>query len=110
MHQPIDQGRCQSVVDIEQGAPFPEGSIRGQHDRSGFITSGNHLEQQIGPALVDGQITQFIEQEEVGTGIGLQGLSQQPIDLSRGQVINHIHDTHVTYAVSLFTGNVPQCG
>ena len=38
MHQPIDQGRGQSVVRVTQGAPFPERSIRGQHDRSGFIT------------------------------------------------------------------------
>jgi hypothetical protein len=28
MHQPVDQGRGQGVVHIEQGAPFPEGSIR----------------------------------------------------------------------------------
>ncbi len=46
-----------------QGAPFPEGRIRGQHDRSGFITGSDHLEQQIGPALVDGQIAQLIEEE-----------------------------------------------
>ncbi len=69
MRQPVDQGRGQGVVDIRQTAPFPEGSIRGEHDRSGFITDGNHLEQQIGPALVDGQITQLIEKEDVGTFI-----------------------------------------
>ena len=28
MHQPVDQGRGQGVVHIEQDAPFPEGSIR----------------------------------------------------------------------------------
>ena len=36
MHQPVDQGRGQGVVHVKQGAPFPEGSIRGQHDRSGL--------------------------------------------------------------------------
>ena len=72
MHQPVDQGRCQCVVHINQGAPFPEGSIRGQHDRSGFITGSNHLEQQIGPALVDGQIAQLIEKEKTGTNITLE--------------------------------------
>ena len=30
MHQPVDQGRCQGVVHVKQGAPFPEGSIRGR--------------------------------------------------------------------------------
>jgi hypothetical protein len=58
MHQPVDQGRGQRVVHVEQGAPIPEGSIRGKHDRSGFVTGRDHLEQQIGPALVDRQIAQ----------------------------------------------------
>ena len=69
MHQPVDQGRGQGVVHVEQGAPFPEDSIRGQHDRAGFITGRDHLEQQIGPALVDGQIAQLIEKEKTGTNI-----------------------------------------
>jgi hypothetical protein len=68
MHQPVDQGRCQGVVHIKQGAPFPEGSTRDRHDRSGFITGSDHLEQQIGPALVDGQMAQLIE-EENGTSV-----------------------------------------
>ena len=62
MHQPVDQGRCQGVVHIKEFAPFPEGTIRGDHDRSNFITGGDNLEQQIGPALVDGQIAQLIEE------------------------------------------------
>ena len=58
MHQPVDQGRGQGVVHVKDFAPFPEGSIRGDHDRSNFITGGDNLEQQIGPMLVDGQIAQ----------------------------------------------------
>ena len=46
MHQPVDQGRCQGVVHVKEFAPFPEGSIRGDHDRTDFITGGDNLEQQ----------------------------------------------------------------
>jgi hypothetical protein len=63
MHQPVDQGRGQGVVHVKDFAPFPEGSIRGDHDRSHFITGGDNLEQLIGSALVDGQIVQLIEEE-----------------------------------------------
>ena len=55
MHQPVDQGRGQGVVHIKEFAPFPEGSIRGDHDRSNFIAGGDNLEQQIGPALSMGR-------------------------------------------------------
>ncbi len=67
MHQPVDQGRCQSVVHVKDFAPFPKGTIRGNHDRSNFITGGDNLEQQIGPALVNGQIVQLIEEENETT-------------------------------------------
>ena len=75
MHQPVDQGRGQGVVHVKQGAPFPERSIRGQHDRSGFITGSDHLEQQIGPALVDRQIAQLIEEEKGGTDVSFEWLA-----------------------------------
>ena len=67
MHQPVDQGRGQGVVHVKDFAPFPEGSIRGDHDRSDFITGGDTLEQLIGSALVDGQIVQLIEEENETT-------------------------------------------
>ena len=67
MHQPVDQGRRQSVVHIKEFAPLPEGTIRGNHDRSNFISGGDNLEQHIGPLPVDGQIAQLIEEEKTGT-------------------------------------------
>jgi hypothetical protein len=67
MHQPVDQGRGQGVVHVKDFAPFPKGSIRGDHDRSHFITGGDNLEQQIGTMLVDGQIAQLIEDGNSGT-------------------------------------------
>jgi hypothetical protein len=65
MHQPVDQGRCQGVVHVGEIVSFPEKTIRGDHDRSNFITGGDNLEQQIG-TLVDGQIAQLIEEENTG--------------------------------------------
>ena len=69
MHQPVDHGRGQGVVHVEKFAPFPEGSIRSDHDRSHFISGGDNLEQQIGTTLVDGQLAQLIEEEKTGTDI-----------------------------------------
>ncbi len=80
MHQPVDQGRGQVVVHVQDFAPFPVRSIRGDHDRSRFITGGDNLEQQIGPLLVDGQIAQLIEEEKTGTCISSErflGSAQQ---------------------------------
>ena len=110
MHQPVDQGRCQGVVHIEQGAPFPEGSIRSQHDRSDFITGGDNLEQQIGPTLVDGQIAQLIEEEKTGTDITSERVAQQTTDLSLGEMIDHVDDTGVANRMATLGRRVSQCG
>jgi hypothetical protein len=70
MHQPVDQGHCQGVlVNVKEFAPFSKGMIRGDHNRSNFITGGDNLEQQIGPALVDRQIDQLIEEEKTGANV-----------------------------------------
>jgi hypothetical protein len=69
MHQPIDQSRCQGVVHVKDFAPFQEWSIRGDHDRSHFITGDDKLKQQVSPLLVDGQLASLIEEEKTGTDI-----------------------------------------
>ena len=89
MHQPVDQGRCQGVVHVKDFAPFPEGSIRGDHDRSNFITGGDNLEQLIGSALVDGQIVQLIEEENetviaIVSGISGRSMIVHPSEEKKG--------------------------
>jgi hypothetical protein len=70
----LDYGRSRSIKAVARVLsaskslpPFPEGTIRGDHDRSNFITVGGNLEQQIGATLVDGQVAQLIEEEKNGT-------------------------------------------
>ena len=67
MHPPVDQGRGRGVVHVKDFAPFPEASIRGNHDRYNLTTGGHTSEQLIGSALVDGQIVQLIEEENETT-------------------------------------------
>src|ERR1700677_2580247 len=109
MHQPVDQGRGQGVVRVTQGAPFPERSIRGQHDRSGFITGSDHLEQQIGPALVDRQIAQLIEEEKSRTYVRFDCFSQQAVGLRHNKVIDHVDRTRIANRIATLTRRVTQC-
>lgn len=47
MHQSIDHGGGQSVIDVEDPAPVTEGTIRGDHDRSGLVAGRDDLKQQV---------------------------------------------------------------
>src|SRR6185312_5599647 len=108
MHQPVDQRCGQSVVHIEQGAPFPERSIRAQDDRAGFITGGNYLEQQVGPALVDGQIAQLIEEEKTGADVSAQRGAQPPLDLGHRELIDHVYHARIEDGVATLSRAVAE--
>ena len=84
MHQPIDHGGGQSVIDVEDPAPVTEGTIRGDHDRSGLVAGRDDLKQQVGTAFVDGQIAQLIQDHEVEAGQAFGDLPGLALGLFRG--------------------------
>ena len=79
VHQSVDDGGCQHVVDVEDFAPFTKNAIRGDHDRAALITACDHLEHQIGAALVDRQVAQLIQQKQGWAGILLEPLFNVPL-------------------------------
>ena len=83
--------------------------IRGDHDRSNFITGGDNLEQQIGTTLVDGQIAQLIEEEKTGTDITSERFAERPVKLGRGETIDHVHDTCMANRMAMLNRRVTQC-
>jgi len=54
VNEAIDQGASKGAVDVQQGSPIPEGSIRGDHDGAAFIPIGDDLEEEFGPLFVHG--------------------------------------------------------
>ena len=88
MHEPVDDGGSQGIVDVEDLAPFAKEAIGRDHDGSTLIAGGDDLEHQIGSPFVDRQIPQFVEQQQFGTGVLFQLLFQRPIDLRGGENID----------------------
>jgi hypothetical protein len=85
--QPIEQrGRHLGVA--EHARPFTEGEIGGDDDGGTFVEAADEVEQELAAGLGEGQIAEFIEDDEVHAGqvIGeptlpsIAGLSLEPID------------------------------
>ena len=74
MQQPIQDSRSQSTVVIKDFGPFLEGTIGGDHDRPLFVAQRDDLEEEIGTRLVNGQVPQFVEDEQRGFGVFLDSL------------------------------------
>jgi hypothetical protein len=72
----------------EDTRPFAEGEIGGDDDRGAFVEPADEMEQELAAGLSEGQIAEFIEDDEVHAGevIGeptlasVAGLGFEPID------------------------------
>jgi len=72
----------------EDARPFAEGEIGGDDDRGSFVQPADEMEEELAAGLGEGQIAEFIEDDEVHAGevIGepslpaVAGFGFQPID------------------------------
>ena len=87
MRQSVEQ--CRGHLGIaEDGRPFAEGEIGGDDDRGAFVEPADEVEQELAAGLGEGQIAEFVEDQEVEAGqvIGepplaaVAGFGLQPID------------------------------
>ena len=61
VEEAIQHGRGNRAVVGKDRRPLFEGFVGRQNDRAPFVTLADHLEKQIGAALVDGQVSDLIE-------------------------------------------------
>ena len=56
----------------EDGRPFAEGKIRGEHDAPLFVAARDDLEEQVGISIVEGEVSNLVDHEEALLGIMAQ--------------------------------------
>jgi hypothetical protein len=61
MQQAIQHGGGNGAVIVKDRRPLFEGFVGGEDQGSTLITQADHLEEQIGPVLVNRQIADFIK-------------------------------------------------
>src|SRR5208337_482546 len=63
VEQPIQDGRGDGAIVVEDAGPLFEGFVSSQHDGATFVTLADDLEEQVGAVLVDGKIAELIEHQ-----------------------------------------------
>lgn len=69
VEEPVEHGGGDGGVAVEDGGPLFEGLVRGQDNGAALVAGADDLEEQIGSALVDGQVADFVENEQGGVGL-----------------------------------------
>ena len=64
MGQAVEERRGHLGV-AEDGRPFSEGQVGGDDDGCAFVETADEVEEQLSAGLREGQIAEFIENDEV---------------------------------------------
>ena len=56
----VEDGAGQGAVVVEDAGPVLEDFVGGQDDGPAFVSLADDLEEEVGPAFVDGQIPEFV--------------------------------------------------
>ena len=66
MKKSIEDGGGNSAIAVEDSRPLFEGFVGGKDDGAAFVTLANDLEEKVGSALVNGEVTDLVEHENRG--------------------------------------------
>jgi len=93
MEQPIQDGSGQGAVMVQEGGPLLQSAVGGQDQRPVFIAEAEHLAEQIGAGLVQGERAELVEDEERRFGLFFPCRFEPTRTLRRGQRVQDIHGT-----------------
>ena len=72
VQEAVEDGGGQGGVVVEERGPLFEGFVGGQDDGAAFVAGADDLEEQVGALLVDGQVADFVEDQQAGRGIAFE--------------------------------------
>jgi hypothetical protein len=87
--EPVEDRRGEDLV-AEDLAPFAEGLVRGQDDRTPLVSLGDHLEDQVRLGAFEGLVAHLVDHENARPQIGAEFVDQPSGRLGSLQVADHV--------------------
>ena len=109
VEQPVEEGRRDDGV-AEDVAPFGEASVRSEDHRAFFVSGICDLEEQACAALRDGQISDFIDDEEGGPREEADFFGELPLSFGFREGFGEFRERRFADALSGFDGGDAERG
>jgi hypothetical protein len=97
-------------IDPADSGPLFKGFVGGDDDRTAFLALANNLEEQVGSALIDGQVPDFIQNQQCRGEITLELAFERSLGLGSTQGIDDIDSVSEQDAVALLASSVTKSG
>ena len=108
VQQPVEDGGSKGGVVVEDLRPVLEGPVGSNYQSALLIAQTDHLEQQVGAGLVDGQKAQLVQDEQRGPGVFFKFLFHAPYGLGHSQGVDHIDGGGKKHRVSFQASVIPR--
>ena len=73
----VEDGGGNGAVAVEDGGPLLEGFVGGEHDGAALVALADDLEEEVGAALIDGEVADLVKQKdgwgEIIAQLGFEG-------------------------------------
>ena len=110
VEEAVENGGGDGAIAVEDGRPLLEGFVGGEDNGAAFVALAQDLEEQVGAALIDGQVAEFIEDEQSRGKIAFEFGLESAVDLSGAQGVDDIDGVGEEDAVALLAGAVAEGG
>ena len=110
VEEAVEDGGGDGGVAVEDGGPLLEGLVGGQDDGTALVAGADDLEEEVGSALVDGQVADFVEDEQGGAGVFAQLGFEGAFGLGGVQGVDDVDGVGEEHVHALLAGGVAEGG
>jgi len=104
----IEDGGGDGAITVKDGRPLFEGFVGGDNNRTAFVALADNLEEQVGSAQIDGQVSDLIQNEQCRAEIMLELAFEGALRLGGTQSIDDVDSVSKQDAVSVLASGVAQ--
>jgi len=108
MQQPIQEGRRQGAVMVEERGPRLASAVRGEHERPVCIAPPDDVEEEVGASRVNGERASRVEDEQSGRGVLCPFRFETARTLGGFQRVDDLHGTGKEHGGALEAGRRAQ--
>ena len=107
MHESVGDGAGGGGV-VEELSPVLEGQVGGDDGGGSLVAVVEDLVEQIGAASVEGQVSQLVDEQELGGGPSREASGEGVACLGGDELVDEICGEDETHAVAAQAGELPE--
>ncbi len=110
VEEAVEDGGGDGAIVVENRGPLLEGLVGGHDEGPSLVALTDDLEEEIGAVLIDGEVTNLVQEEDVGATVSAKLAFEQASLLSGGEIIDDADGVGEEHRVAFLAGGEPEGG